>query len=204
MIKVEWMNRMSRKLIILFFVLLGALLIGFIVNSSKLVIVRGERDRLSETELKLVENQLGDTAKFLSKLANGPSGPGDNELSDLVWLNKQALLIKHSGIYSDYDESPGFRKAGFRFSEALDELQLALYNLDSRMTKYHYKVNDEDRKRARDLSKAVYELEQKVITLREAAYGTSAKAIEALNAYKSKADIVTKQSRDFIEVLKKE
>ncbi|HWJ02264.1 MAG TPA: hypothetical protein VNU93_01215 [Verrucomicrobiae bacterium] len=199
-----WVNRLGKKLIIILLAILGVLLVLFILSSTRLVTARGERDTLNEVNLNLVKNQLADTAQLMGKLSAGPSGPGDNELNDLAWVNKQALLLKHSGAFTVLDDSPGFRKSGFRFGEALEELQLVLYNLDLRMTKYHYRVNDTDRARAKEMAKSIHDLQEMVLTLKEAAYSTGGAGGDIIQAYKAKADIVTKQSRDFLEVLKKE
>ena len=200
----KWVENLSRKLILLLLTLLAIVLVLFIVKSANLVSVQGERDHLNETTLNLVKNQLDDVSKLMGKLASGPNGPGDNEMNDLVSSNKQAQLLKNSGIYTVLDDTPAFRKVDFRFSEAPQELQLLLYNLDRRMQQYHYQINADDRTRAKELAKAIYELQGKVVPLATSAYTTSSENLNKIMDYKGKADVVTKLSRDFIEVLKKE
>ena len=200
----KWVENLSRKLILLLLTLLAIVLVLFIIKSANLVSVQGERDHLNETNLNLVKNQLDDVSKLMGKLSSGPNGPGDNEMSDLVWSNKQAQLLKNSGVFTVLDDTPAFRKVDFRFSEEPQELQLLLYNLDRRMQQYHYQLNTDDRTRAKDLAKAIYELQGKVVPLATSAYTTSSEDLQKIKDYQAKADVVTKLSRDFIEVLKKE
>ncbi len=200
----EWGKKLKRTLIFVLFTALGVLLVGLILNSSKLAVTLGERDRLSEAGLTLIKNNLEDTATFLGKLSTGPGGPGDNQLSDMTWINNEALLVKHSNLYSIYDEAPGFRKIGFSFSEPLSELQLVLYNLNERMAKYHYQLSPEDRNRSGELARAVHDLAEEVTNLAGVAYQTDGVALQKLNVYKQKANVVYNLARALIEQLKKE
>jgi hypothetical protein len=193
-----------RKLICGLLVLLGITLVGMIVNSSKLVVAHGERDRLAEMILTTTKNQLDDTATLFSKLANGPSGPGDNQLGDFAGVKQEAQLLKNSRVYEAFDEAPGFRKLGYSFSESLGELQLVLFNLDRKMAKYHYKLGDEDRTKVMELSKTVHDQGEKVMSLRYATWQTDSASLDTIKAYQQKADIVTKQCQTFLEELTKE
>ncbi len=193
-----------RKFIFVLILLLGISLVISIVNSSKLMAARGERNKLAEAALLTTKNQLEDTAQLLSKLSNGPSGPGDNQLGDFAGVKQEAALLKNSRVYDVFDEAPGFRKLGFRFSESLGELQLVLYNLDRKMANYHYKPNGDDRKRIMELSQSVHDQQEKVMSVLNAAWQTDSVSLDILKAYQQKADTVTKQSRALLQELKKE
>ena len=195
---------MRRILIFVLLVLSGVFLVGMIISSSGGAEARGERDKLSETQLKLVSTALEDSAKFLGSLGNSPGGSGEDQLRELIWINNEALLLKHSGIYTMVDETPGLSKLGYKFSEAPGELQLVIYNIHAKVTNYHYQPSSQDMTRARNLSQAVYELSQTLQGLQSAVYNTDADSQQKLQIYKQKADQATKLSQEFLAELKKE
>lgn len=203
-LNLEWMGRVSRKLIAGLLVCLGIALIGMIVNSSRLAVARGERDQLNQMNLAIVKNQLDDMASFLGKLGSGPSKPGDSQLGDLAVVKQEALLLKHSGLYAVYDNAPGPAKIDFSFSEAPEQLQLVIYNLDRLMTTYHYQLNDQEQKDARDLAAAVHDLAATVKGIDNAAFNTDKDSLAKLKAYQEKADKVTRQAQKLIAELKKD
>ncbi|MDA8443191.1 MAG: hypothetical protein M0Z55_12600 [Peptococcaceae bacterium] len=195
---------MSRKLIAGLLIILGLLLIELIINSSKLAVLTSQRDTLSAAEISLIRNHLDDTAVFLADLADGPAGAGDSPLGSLNVIEQEALLLKHSGIYEVYDDAPGFNKSDFQFGDALSELQLVSYNLEQRMSKYHYQASEKDKQMAKNLSLSVHDMAQHITELTAAAYSTSGKDQVIIKAYQAKADIVTKQATDLVAALLQE
>lgn len=194
---------MNRKIIAGILIVLGIVLAGLIVDSAKLTTARNQRDDFSNTDLTLVTNYLDETGTFFGKLANGGQ-PGDDILNELAHIDEVTQLLKHSGVFTMYDETPGFDKAGFSYSDALNELQLAIYNLDNKMSQYHYVLSNEDLKHIKNLAQAVFELKEQTASIKDAAWDTGGNGQAALAAYKEKADQVQKTSQVIVNSLLKE